>query len=417
VPARAEEAEPKAPASSGLVRSGVVLAIAVAVANALNAVFQFALARILDPNEYALLAALFAVVFVGAIPPLAFQATTARAVASDLARGDTSAAGGVLRGTLRSVLRWTGALLVVAVVAVPLAAVAGAEEPLAIGATVATVAIALAIPVVWGGLQGAGRFDALGGAHLCFAGTRLVAGVAIGLAGGRVAAVMLGVAGGTALTVLMTAVPLRPLLHAARDVGRRSLATRPNVGAAVGLTALWALIYGDLLVAGIAFSGDEAGAYAAASVGARVLLLVPVAVTTVLFPRVATLQDPGRERRHLLAGLGVTGAAGAVAVACLWLFSGTLIEVAFGSDYADAEKWLGPLGVAMALYGLTMVYLYHFLALGRVRFAAVLVALLGAQVVAYGLFHGSPDDLIGIQIAFAAASVVAAELWYLLRHR
>ena len=39
-----------------------------------------------------------------------------------------------------------------------------------------------------------------------------------------------------------------------------------------------------------------------ASVGARVLLLVPIGVTTVLFPRVAVLRDRSRERRHLLAG-------------------------------------------------------------------------------------------------------------------
>jgi O-antigen/teichoic acid export membrane protein len=394
-----------------------VLAVAVGVANALNAAFQFALARILDPSEYSLLAALLAVVFVAAIPPLAFQATTARTVASDLARGDASSAGGVLRSTLRSVLSWTAVLLLVAAVAVPLAAAAGMGQPFALGATIATIAIALVIPVVFGGLQGAGRFDALGGAHLCFAGSRLAAGVAIGLAGGGVAAVMLGVAGATVFTAIVTAAPLRSLLLIARDIGGRGLATRPNVGAAVGLTALWALIYGDLLVAGLSFSGNEAGSYAAASVGARVLLLVPIAVTTVLFPRVATLHDRRRERRHLLAGLATVAGAGALTVACLWVFSGTLIDLAFGPNYSDAGMWIGPLGVAMALYGLTMVYLYHFLALGRLRFSGVLVGLLAAQIAAYAVLHATPDDLIGIQIGFAAASVLSAELWYLLRHR
>ena len=389
-----------------------MLTVAVGLANLLNAIFQFALARILEPDEYGLLAALFAVVFVGAIPPLAFQATTARAVAGSLADGKAGEAGSTLRGTLRSVFGWTGVLLVATALAVPLAAAAGMNEPLAVGATAATVALALAIPVVWGGLQGSGRFGALSSAHLCAAGTRLAAGIAVGLAGGGVAGVMLGVAVATAVTAVVTALPLRRLLAAAGKVAPARLATRANVGAAVGLTALWALAYDDLLVAGLSFSGDEAGAYAAASVGARVLLLVPIAATTVLFPRVATLADSRRERRHLVAGLAIVAAVSAVGIAVLWAFAGTVVDIAFGSDYEDAAAWLGPLSLAMALYGLAIVYLYHFLALGRTRFAAVLLALFAAQIAAYALFHGEPADLVGVQLALGAAAAVSGELWY-----
>lgn len=401
----------------GLVRAGLVLTVAVGLANVLNAVLQFGLARVLDPDEYALLAALFAVVFVGAIPPLAFQATTARAVAADLTEGDAAAAGALLRGTLRSVLGWTAALLAVTAVAVPIAAAAGMDDALAVGAAAGTVAVALSIPVVWGGLQGSGRFMALSGAHLFAAGARLCAGVAAGLAGGGVAGVMLAIAGATVLTAAVTALPLRRLLGAAGDVARRRLATRANVGAAVGLTALWALAYDDLLAAALAFTGDESGAYAAASVGARVLLLVPIAATTVLFPRVATLGDPRRERRHLLAGLAVVGAVSAVAVALLWAFAGTVVDLAFGSEYEAAAAWLGPLGLAMALYGLAIVYLYHFLALGRARFGAVLVALLAAQIVAFVLFHDAPRELVAIQIAFGAMAAAAGEVWYVMTRR
>jgi len=413
----AHPAEDGVSARRALVRSGVVIALAVGAANVVNAVFQVSLARILDPPDYALLAALFAVVLVAAIPPLAFQATAAREVSSWLAAGDERAAGALLRGMLRSVVGWTIALLALGAVAVAVAAAVGLEEPVAVGATVATVAVALAIPVVWGGLQGTGRFFALSGAHICFAVTRLAAGVAIGLAGGGVGAIMIGLAGATALTVVVTALPIRGLFGEGRGAPRQALATRPNVGAAVGLTALWALIYSDLLVARLAFSGDEAGSYAAASVGARVLLLVPIAATTVLFPRVAALHDRLRERRHLAAGLAVVGAVSALAILLVWGFAGTVVDLAFGSEYASADQWLGPLTVAMALYGLAIVYLYHFLALSRARFAVCLAALFATQIVAYSVFHDTPDDLIGVQLAFGAATVVAAELWYRLRVR
>ena len=401
-----------------LIGSGLVLALAVGLANALNAVFQFSLARILDRGEYSLLAALFAVVLIGAVPPLAFQATTARTVASSLADGDEPEAGRFLRGTLGSVALWTAALLGLTVVLVPIGAALGLPHALAIGATAATVAIALVIPVAWGGLQGAGRFRDLAIFTLLFAGSRLAAGVVIGAAGGGVGSVMVGVAVATAVTAVVSLAPLRELLaHARGAEARRRLATLGNAGAAIGLTALTALATMDLLVAKLAFPSGEAGDYAAASVGARVLLLIPIAVTTVLFPRVATLRDRQRERTHLLAGLLAVGITAAIAVVVLWTFATPLIDATFGAKYDHASSWLGPLSLAMALYALATVYLYHFLSLGRSRFALVVAGILGAQLLIFAVLHASPRELIGVQIGVSIATLAACEVWHLLRHR
>ena len=147
------------------------------------------------------------------------------------------------------------------------------------------------------------------------------------------------------------------------------------------------------------------------------LLLIPIAVTTVLFPRVATLRDRQRERTHLLAGLLAVGVTAAVATTILWTLAGPLIDATFGSKYEDAASWLGPLSVAMSLYALATVYLYHFLSLGRSRFALVLAGILAVQLAIVAAVHGSPRELIGVQIGVSAATLVACEAWHLLRHR
>jgi O-antigen/teichoic acid export membrane protein len=226
---------------------------------------------------------------------------------------------------------------------------------------------------------------------------------------------MAGVAAATAVTLGLTFLPLRDLWHAAARVGRRRLATLPNAAAATGLTVLMALATIDVLVANLAFPSNTAGAYGVASVCARVQLLLPIGVVTVLFPRVATLRDPERERRHLLGGLGVVAALGAVVTALIWILAGPIVDDVFGEKYHAAVPWLGPLSLAMALYALATVYLYHFLSLARTRFALVLVAIQAAQLVAFALLHSSPRELIGVQIAAAAVTVAAAETWYLLR--
>jgi O-antigen/teichoic acid export membrane protein len=397
--------------------SGLFVGVAVFVANGLNALFQIALARVLSPAEYSVLVALIVITLIAAVPPLAFQASVAREVALELDRGDRGRAGAALRDTVRGLVPWGfGALLVGAIVAVVMAAIDRGDAT-ATFATAATIAFALIIPAVWGSLLGARLFLVFGLAQLAFAGTRFAAGLAIGLAGGDAAAVMAGVAVATAVTLGVTFLPVRSLWHDADRVGRRRLATLPNAAAATGLTVLMALATVDVLVAKVAFPSDTAGAYGVASVCARVLLLLPIGVVTVLFPRVATLRDAGRERQHLLAGLAVVAVLGAVVTAVLWAAAGPIVDDIFGKEYAAAVPWLGPLALAMALYALTTVYLYHFLSLGRTRFAVVLVAIQAAQIVAFALLHSRASDLIGIQIATAAVTVFAAEGWYLVRGR
>jgi len=404
-------------ASRALLGSGLFIGVATFAANGLNALFQIALARVLSPAEYSVLVALVVITLIAAVPPLAFQASVAREVALELEGGRRGQAGSALRDTVRGLLPWAAGVLLLGGVLSVAMAVAGRGDAAATFATTATIAFALVIPAVWGGLLGARLFLVFGLAQLAFAGTRFAAGLAIGLAGGDAAAVMAGVAAATAVTLGLTFLPLRDLWHAAEGVGRRRLATLPNAAAATGLTVLMALATVDVLVANLAFSSNTAGAYGVASVCARVQLLIPIGVVTVLFPRVATLRDPERERRHLLAGLAVVAGLGALVTVLLWTFAGPIVDDIFGEKYHAAVPWLGPLSLAMALYALSTVYLYHFLSLARTRFALVLVAIQVAQLIAFAVLHGSPRELIGVQIVVAAVTVGAAEAWYLLRGR
>ena len=61
-------------------RAGVIVALAVACANGLNVLFHFAVAHLLVPAEYSLLATLFVVLTVVSVPMLSLQAAAAREI-------------------------------------------------------------------------------------------------------------------------------------------------------------------------------------------------------------------------------------------------------------------------------------------------------------------------------------------------
>jgi len=380
----------------------------------LQSVFHLALARILGPSEYSLLATLLTIVLIATPPTLALQAAVAREVAWRIDREGEAAAGVVLRETLQALIRRVTALFVLMI---PLgfagAILVDIQHPLPVIATLATIAGMLMFSLAWGGLQGMHRFGQLSAAQCWFAGLKLCAGVALGLLGFVSGGVMLGVAAAAWATALISALPLRRIWEQGR-----SLPSRPRRilrgfagGPAVVLTLFAALSGMGVLVARLSFTPHTAGAFSAISFGAYSLLVIALAVTTVLFPRVATLRDPHSERHHLLGGLAAVAVLGAVGTAILFAFPETIVRLAFGSEYVFASPWLGPLGIAMTLFALGNVYIYHFLSLGQSQYTLLLAVLVVVQAVLYAFFHAVPGDLIGVLIASAVLLLIGSELF------
>jgi O-antigen/teichoic acid export membrane protein len=400
-------------------RSGAVLGVAVGAANLLQVVFHVAMARMLKPAEYSLLASLLAVVMIFTVPTLALQAAVAREVAERMADEDAASAGLVLR----QVWRWLWRLLVpvacaLAVVSVPLAIVLNVHRPTAIFATALTLAATATLPVIWGGLQGTHRFGALGGAQTAFAVLKLALGIALAVAGTGAAGVMFGVAG---VTVIVAGLSLIPLAGLWRQSRRLELTPMNGLAghamtAVLALSLFAAMTNFDLLVARVAFAPSVSGVYAAASLTGRTILLLPTIATTLLFPHVAVLRDRERERRYLLVGLAFVGLLGLATSAVLLAVPRLFLDLVFGSRYAGAAGWIGPLLIGMTLYALVQTYTYHFLSLDRRRFWIVLAGGLLAQSALFAVLHATPMQLVSIQIGVPAALLALCEIFD-RRHR
>jgi O-antigen/teichoic acid export membrane protein len=237
--------------------------------------------------------------------------------------------------------------------------------------------------------------------------------VALGLLGTGAAGVMFGVGAASAVALAVAFLPLRRLWKAAHNLDHRPMNVVGRIAtvALIKLGLFAVLTNLDLLVARMAFPPAKAGAYAATSVAAKSLLLIPLAVTTVLLPHVATLRDRRQERDHLVAALVAVGILGVLATAILFAWPRPLLETAFGSRYLAAVPWLGPLAAAMALYALAQVYVFHFLSLDRSRYVYVLGAIVLAQALEFAVLHGTPMDLIRVQIATALITLGVSEIF------
>lgn len=403
------------PSKSGLLRSGFIVMAFASAANALNIVFHFAVARFLEPDEYALLTTIFAVNVIATVPLIALQTTVAREIAVLLADGDTPGAGVVLQTAFRVTLRFAGVIcIVLAVLAVPAMMLLNIDRPLPILATALSIVTAVPLPAAWGALQSSERFTMLSTIQTISPLLKLLIGVSAAAAGLGASAITGGVIIANIIAFLLARRSLNPLLRQAPRgllLPYRQVVGRYAVGSAICLGVYTILTQSDVIWARGALSPDGAGDFAAASTLANFVLLLPVGVTTVMFPRIARMGHSAAGRRPLLQGLAAVTLLSLALLAVFAAFPSLLLRAAFGPDYLGAQDLILPLGVAMLGYALVIVYLNHFLAQGRTRCAGMLGFCLLLQQGLFLAFHGSPLQIVWVQIAAATAAVLGSEIY------
>src|SRR6266540_3575789 len=203
------------PARVSLRRAGLLMGGAMGASNALNYAYNLAMARPLGPAGYGALAALLALVLIGAFPGMALQVVVARQTVR--CGSDDRALAELWAGTLTVTLAAGAGLALLGVLAAP--AVTGflhLDSMVPALWLAAALAPLPAIAAMQGMLQGRERFGALAAVLLAAAAGKLAVGVALVALGGGVAGAVAGAAAGGALALLIGLVLVRSALAGSR---------------------------------------------------------------------------------------------------------------------------------------------------------------------------------------------------------
>ncbi len=397
------------------VQAGAIVLIGVLSLNLGNYVFHTIAARSLGTALYGDLATLIAISGLIALPLGGVQLWVARYVAHYTTVGDDDAVHWFVRRTM------TYAAVIGAIASVALLAVSwwlrdalGIASIAAVAITALTALAATTSSVMWGLAQGVQRFALIAFTYASTAIARVVLTVIAFGAGLKVGGAMLATLGAMIVALAIPMWVLRRWLRPAAASGRR--VTRLEAGRSltpvlVGLLAMASLTSLDVVVAKVALTADEAGIYGAASLVGRVILYLPAAIITVLLPRVAaraadSAETTGILRRSVIVTLGFCSLSTLV-----YAGAGTqVVEIAFGSAYADAAGLLWLFGIAMTGYALLNVLLVYDLGHDRSVVAWLLASGAAAQVAAFLLLHDSMEQIVVVDIGVAVALLAAHEV-------
>ena len=386
----------------------VGLAAASMAANVISLGFTIVFARILGTDGYGSLAALVSTFLIISVPGLALQVACARETA--LGR---LGSGAVLSATHRRWMAELGVALAAllgagAILREPLAAAVGVEEVWAAAAIPATGCAWLALSIERGMLQGLREYRAAGLSVILEAAGRLLAGlVLVGLGTGVTGAYLASPLAMLAMAIALGLL-LRRRLGAPDRPSRRRLHTL--IGGAwapvIGLTLVAVLQNIDVIVVKHRVGGDEAGAYAAAAVAAKVVIWVGIGLAYYLVPEAARrLQGGGDPRGVLARALGIIALVAAPMLAVYAVAPGMVLELGFAVDVPAAEGALVVLGLAMTLLAIASLAVQYMLAIERYAFMYVLAAVALLEPL---LLSNAGTSLLGMAGVVLGFQVLAA---------
>ena len=405
-------------------RAALWVLVATTVANVFGYGYQVVMARLLRPDDYAILTALFGILILESLSAQVIQSATARIAAQYRARGEEAALHVFVRRWGRRIVIGAGLPSLAIVVASPLVGSALALPVPSVA--LLGLALFLSAPLTFTGglLQGLAYFGWFGWYFIAQALVRLMVGVALVVAGFGVTGAFVGAVSALAAGLLLSIVPLAPLLRAARgavhaiELGRAE--SRFFLLASVIMLAYAGLTNIDAIASRALLSSTDAGAYAGAVTMAKVVLFAPIAVGFILLERTARNHARGEDTdRGLLLALGFALATSGTVTLAYIVAPASFTRLVVGDQYPLAASLIGPYAVAALLNALLSLWIAHFIGRGEMRFGLLLAVAVTAEIVAILAAPHDAASLVRVVLGVAVATQAAAlgTYWWERRHR
>ncbi len=371
-------------AGNSLYQVGWLLAATI-IAGGFNYLANVFVGKLLGPEEYGIFAALLAFSLILSAPMGVIQTIVANYSARIAATSSNlGKLGALLISTWRLLLPWAvGGALMIALISGLIAGFLQIPSRLPVILVGFSLIPIVLFPVVLGTLQGLQRFGRYGWGQITAAVLRLILGVGFILIGWGVSGALLGgvLAGFGAF--LLGWWWLRDI-HSGSTINEFVRSEKPEMGPGISrfsvivilsMLGFMVLMNIDTIAVKSRFLPIEAGLYSAVATIGRVVLYVPTAVLTLMFPRVAGEHAQGHSTSRLAwRALLVTISLSCIGLLIFSIRPELIMGLLFGQQFLGEAALLVPYGIAMLLLAVVNVWMLYFLAVQEKLYTVFLLA-------------------------------------------
>ena len=406
--------------SGDMARHGILMAAFGFALGLFNYLYQLAMGRMLQPDDYGILVSLTSLFLIVSIFALAIRTAMAKFISKYHAENNMKAAGNLWRLYLKRTLVLGVVVFIITALLSP--AISGFLRignfwyPLTL---FSALILAFALPVNYGTLNGLHRFLPLGWTTTLWALLKLVLAIVFiklgfGLYGGLIPFLL--------AFIIVFAITLS-LLKDLRD-GNAGKVEIVGFRSYLGLSFIAVLAYTvltnvDVVLVKHFLSSEQAGNYAAIAALGRAALFAPMGIALAMFPKVSGLHEMGKSHRPVLL----------MAVLLTLLISGTIVVIYWiapqfvigflGRDefgvlkYALAVPHLSKYALAMILFAVSYIMMNYSLSINRIKIAYPFIATAFLQVVLILYFHADIAQVVNVMLVSAGVCLIAVLAFYM----
>lgn len=400
-------------------RNVVIVFAGMSLFNFFNLLYQLLIAHKLTPAHFAAFNALLSMFLIISAPLNTIQLAVAKYLAEFRARGELAKIKFLLRdllgkflilGLLTLLIFWFSAIFIIHSLKIPSHS----------AAYIFTVLLASTwlIPLFRGAVQGMELFTGFSFALIAIGVIKVVLAYILIIAGYDIAGAITALLVSELIGLGIYYFCLRPYL-APGAIKREELNYRQIFGYLLPLAATYfcfmSLVNADMIMVKYYFSTEDSGFYSLAQMVGKIFLFLPIAISTVMFPRTsglnATQQDTaGTLKKSLFYALCLCLTAGLF----YNLFPGLVLRMLTGKVLPESLLLGRLFGISMSFFTLSYVLIVYFLSIKDLRFLKYLFLALALQILAIIFFHRA---LIQVQLILCLNSAVLFVVHLLLARR
>jgi O-antigen/teichoic acid export membrane protein len=383
---------------SGFAKSTMILFSVTVIGGVCNYLYQVFMMKSLTVENYAELSAVLSLFYIVSMPAQTVATMLTRYSSKFIAEGREAQVPWLVKRSLWISLAVSLVAVAILYLSMPwLVNYLSLTSDLPLLIMLAGLVVAMMTQVGYGIGQGLQRFNVLSLHTLVWPVGKLLFGVILVVAGFGVAGAMGGVIVGMTFGVLILLLGVKD--HLVRSGSPITKDDARSIKVYLIPVAVAVICYGvltnmDIFLANHYLDKGQAGLYSTASTLGKIILFLPGAIGTVMFPKITHAHTRNEDtvrimRRSIFWNLALTGL---VALGFL-LLPDLVLKILSNDSYIAAAPSLQVLGIAMMFFGLASLFMNYGLATNRHQYIAVILVFTLAEIALVMLFHSSPFEI------------------------
>jgi len=397
-----------------LIRDGIILFTATMIGNFAAYLFHFGMGRFLGPAEYGVLGAILSLLYLLLVPFNVIQTTISKFVAKFKAQNEENKIKYLFYKALRRLLIVGIIGLIIFLILSPWISEFLKINKKNIMMLSIIVPFVLLLPINRGVLQGFQKFKALGVNLIIEALTKLAIGFLLVLMGFGLRGAVIGIILSYIIPFLSSLILLRKEYSKKEENIEEKTIYKYSIPVLITLLSLTAFYSIDVMLVKHYFDEISAGQYAAMAILGRIVFFASLAISMVMFPKVAEMDAQKKPNAHILKkALALVAIVSTGITTTYFLIPNIVVQLLFGKEYLIITNYIAPFALLMSFFSLTYLLALYNLSVNRTSFIYILLSFNIIEITSIVLFHNTLKQVLtflGITMGLMFITILAYTL-------